>query len=573
MAGDAPKDVLEKYEVGTAVVTTYQTSGVARHEGSVIPTQGQADSYTVVTSPGTFDEAKMNRVMDSLSDVGNTAAGGNFDKGSTGALVSVSQPSEKAGTFDVVVGTRGDSQIFLARVDAQNNVTLVDFNSRMKPAENPMGSLGFGAEGERGGNELQTERVEVKPGEKVFVIAATDGAIDPHVARASAENMGRGGYVTAMQNDIQAYLKANPDAPDLSRFLAERATKMGSDDNTTIASVRLGAETDLKGRSVTMAVFDGTGHEDGALSSALAKAVDKHIPGGQTPAPVSRSELDHVSTRTADLARVADPGTPDPHVPAAKTAPPPAKKDPPKNGGDGNGGTPVPARKPVPHAPSGGENPPPKAEHPPVEKPAVEPHSSKFTAPNETHSTIRKTQGAAGHAVGAAQVGLDIAEGRYDRALQGAATQVALNPNTYKAAATLAEEGGTVARALGFFGKKVPVLGAVVTAGFVLYEVGGNVYEGKYAKAAAAAGAGTAEALGNIVGFGVGDAAREGVRETIVRTAGEEYAPDKSGIRTLVEEGVEVTSKFINGKREPEPTLNARQTSAPGRPVKPPTMG
>jgi hypothetical protein len=259
-------------------------------------------------------------------------------------------------------------------------------------------------------------------------------------------------------------------------------------------------------------------------------------------------------------------------------------------GGDGGGSAPVAPKKPVSPPPSLTAQktpvPPPKTIEakgtPP--KPVTEPpaggitsgQASKFTAkPPEEPVGGRKgagVQSKAGHAVGVAQVGLDIAEGKYGQALQGAATQVALNPNTYKAAASLAEEAGTVAKALGFIGKKIPLVGAVVTAGFVLYEVGSNVKDGNYTKALTAAGAGTAEALGNLVGFGVGDVAREGVRETIVRTAGEEYAPNKSGLRTLVEQGIEVGSKFVGDK--PAGQQQAINTAKPPGPKgKPPALG
>jgi hypothetical protein len=272
-----------------------------------------------------------------------------------------------------------------------------------------------------------------------------------------------------------------------------------------------------------------------------------------------------------------------------KDQPKPPKKGP-QNGGESGGSAPAAPKKPSPppapssssakSAPAGSKFAAPVAKEPVAKPPAIEkpalgkPVVEKPAGNAPVAGKTGKVQGHAATAVGVAQVGLDIMEGKYGQALQGAATQVALNPNTYKAAGTLAKEGGTVAKALGFFGKKIPIVGAVVTAGFVLYEVGSNVYDGKYAKAVTAAGAGAAEALGNVVGFGLGDAAREGVRETIVRTAGEEYAPNKSGIRTLIEGGVEVGSKFINGDAHKTTEVIATNKSPAGqKPVKPPTMG
>lgn len=167
--------------------------------------------------------------------------------------------------------------------------------------------------------------------------------------------------------------------------------------------------------------------------------------------------------------------------------------------------------------------------HGPVERPRTRVVIERVA---EVHGRVG---GHAAVGVGAASVLLDVARGHYGQALQGTAMQVALSPNTYKAAATLAQDIAPVAKAIGFVGKKIPIVGFVVTAGFVLAEVGGDAYHGEYGKATAALGAGTAEALGNIVGFGVGDGAREVVREGVVLAAGEKYAPNKSGLRQLGE--------------------------------------
>lgn len=65
--------------------------------------------------------------------------------------------------------------------------------------------------------------------------------------------------------------------------------------------------------------------------------------------------------------------------------------------------------------------------------------------------------------------------------------------------------------------KRAPLVGAVVTAGFVAAEVGENILRGETGKAGAAFLAGVVEAAGNVVGFGVGDAAREAVRGGMTR--------------------------------------------------------
>jgi hypothetical protein len=158
-----------------------------------------------------------------------------------------------------------------------------------------------------------------------------------------------------------------------------------------------------------------------------------------------------------------------------------------------------------------------------------------------------KIAGHAGTGVGVASVALDLAEGKYKEAGISAAMQVALNPGTYKAAAELTEDIAPVAKALGFFGKKVPVVGAFVTAGFTAVTVGGHLIHGEYGKAGAELAAGAAETAGNFVGFGVGDAAREGVRAGVILAAGEKYAPEKSGLRQLGEGAYHLAHQAIDG--------------------------
>lgn len=278
---------------------------------------------------------------------------------------------------------------------------------------------------------------------------------------------------------------------------------------------------------------------------------------------------------------------------ATKDQPAPPKKDGPKNGGGGEGGGSAPvAPKKTPPAPVS-----PAAKKPATEvKPVVEAKApavlevktaaqSKFAAPKPEPTAVKpvveepvashssKIQGRAATGVGVAAVGLDIAEGHYGKAMVGASMQVGLNPATYKAAATLAEEAGKVAKSLGFIAKKIPLVGAAVTLGFVAYEVGGNIVDGNYTKAVTAFGAGSAETLGNVVGFGAGDVAREAVRETIVRTSGEEYAPNKSGLRTVVETGIDVGNKALNGDPTKAGSATQAENKNPVRPSKPPTLG
>ncbi|TAL28299.1 MAG: hypothetical protein EPN97_14875 [Alphaproteobacteria bacterium] len=277
---------------------------------------------------------------------------------------------------------------------------------------------------------------------------------------------------------------------------------------------------------------------------------------------------------------------------ATKEPPKPPPKGP-KNGGgtgDGGGSAPVAPKKTPPKPVAPASNKPAPETKPVVEAkttvPEVKtPAQSKFTTPAPDAPATRpvveepvasrsgRAQGRAATGVGVAAVGLDIAQGHYGQAMVGASMQVGLNPNTYKAAATLTAETGSVAKSLGFIAKKVPLLGAAVTLGFVAYEVGSNIYDGNYTKAVTAAGAGAAETLGSVVGFGVGDLAREGVREAIVQTSGEAYAPNKSGLRSLIETGVDVGSKALNGDPKAAGPATQAENRTPGRPSKPPTMG
>lgn len=110
---------------------------------------------------------------------------------------------------------------------------------------------------------------------------------------------------------------------------------------------------------------------------------------------------------------------------------------------------------------------------------------------------------------------------------------------------------GATALGAKLVGKRIPLAGAVVTAGFVGAEVKDEWDKGNYGKMAGAAFAGAAEGLGNIIGFGVGDAARETVRSGIVWAAGEQNAPLKSDIRQIAEAGVEL----YKGYNAPAPAL------------------
>ena len=93
-----------------------------------------------------------------------------------------------------------------------------------------------------------------------------------------------------------------------------------------------------------------------------------------------------------------------------------------------------------------------------------------------------------------------------------------------------------VAERLDVVGQALPLASNIIKTTESVREISEHLQQREYGKAAAATGAGAAEGAGSIVGFGAGDLAREVVRETIIRTAGENYAPEKSGLRELGEE-------------------------------------
>jgi hypothetical protein len=303
-AGKVPQDISVQYAAGTAVVSAYQTSGVFVSGSSSggaekKPTAGQADSFSVMQTTQPLTPESMDALMDCLQEKVQ-----DIDNGSTGALLGIAQgaPAAAGGAaFDIVNGSRGDSQGMIVKIDAAQNVQvtlLLDAVDQATYSVSDFGNMSLPGE-----NNISRVRIELQAGDKAVVLAATDGMTDAYLNKP-----GR------MQADIADYIKANPEAADLSRFLAERATALGTQDNTTIVSTVLTAETSLAGKGMVLAVFDGLGHEDGSLSSLLARALERQLPGGRMPPVLARRELAHVSRRADDLARVATPAQKDPHV-------------------------------------------------------------------------------------------------------------------------------------------------------------------------------------------------------------------------------------------------------------------
>lgn len=142
---------------------------------------------------------------------------------------------------------------------------------------------------------------------------------------------------------------------------------------------------------------------------------------------------------------------------------------------------------------------------------------------------------------------------KIDKATGHAST--AFNAATHLAKGDVAGAGVVVATDIGTgmvvkqLAKRIPVVGAVVTAATALWSAGSQAADGNFGKATAELAAGGAEAAGNIVGFGAGDAAREVVRGAISSAAGDKYAPEKSGLRQMAENAYELGSKAVQDSR------------------------
>jgi len=151
---------------------------------------------------------------------------------------------------------------------------------------------------------------------------------------------------------------------------------------------------------------------------------------------------------------------------------------------------------------------------------------SKRTPSSEQHAT---------RSLGAASMAVNLAEGNSTGAALDAASMLAESETVQKAATRAAIKTG-LTEGFELAAKRIPVIGAGVTIGFVLYSSGAQAMAGNYDLAAAELAAGTAEAAGNIVGFGAGDLAREAARQGLIATGGDRFAEvEKSGLRQLGE--------------------------------------
>ncbi|MCB1579697.1 MAG: hypothetical protein H6859_01035 [Rhodospirillales bacterium] len=135
----------------------------------------------------------------------------------------------------------------------------------------------------------------------------------------------------------------------------------------------------------------------------------------------------------------------------------------------------------------------------------------------------------------------------------------------------LTKQSDKLAHAAKFVGKRIPVIGAFVTAAFTLAETGKHALKGDFEMAGAVLTTGLAETAGNVVGFGLGDAAREGTRKLFIEAAGEEFAEiEKSGLREIAEGAFELANNAYDTFTDPDESLpeNPVENSGP----KPPSM-
>jgi hypothetical protein len=151
--------------------------------------------------------------------------------------------------------------------------------------------------------------------------------------------------------------------------------------------------------------------------------------------------------------------------------------------------------------------------------------------------------------VTATNIGTHLAKGNYGWAAISAGVTLVLSPETYKAAAKLTKAAAQVS-------KHLPAIGGAITLGFVAYEVGTALAQGKKGKAAAALAAGTAEVIVNASGagmFGASDLARQAVVEGVSAVAGKEYRPNDAYLVAVTKRTADVGSKFVAGLGEKHP--------------------
>jgi len=161
----------------------------------------------------------------------------------------------------------------------------------------------------------------------------------------------------------------------------------------------------------------------------------------------------------------------------------------------------------------------------------------------------------ASRGMGVASLAVDIAEGNYTAAAIDTASMAADTKLGAEVAETAVKSaGGLLSKlspklafnAIVQGAKRTPLLGAGITLGITAYSSSAHAWNGDYDLAAAELAAGGAEAAGNMIGFGMGDAAREVARQGLIAAGGDRMAQiDKSGIRQLGESVYAVGSEAV----------------------------
>lgn len=108
--------------------------------------------------------------------------------------------------------------------------------------------------------------------------------------------------------------------------------------------------------------------------------------------------------------------------------------------------------------------------------------------------------------------------------------------------------------------KFAPVAGVGLTVHSALAEIEENLKQGRKGKALSAGVAGAAEVIGGFAGFGVGDIMREATRGAIGAVFGQEYMPDKSGLREMGALGCDaIVAAAEKSQRETRADIYAQQ--------------
>lgn len=126
---------------------------------------------------------------------------------------------------------------------------------------------------------------------------------------------------------------------------------------------------------------------------------------------------------------------------------------------------------------------------------------------------------------------------------------------------TVATEGlGLVDDAMKIGAKKIPFVGGAITLAFSGAAAFGYAMNGEWGRAGTELATGTVEAAINTTGLGLlgaSDLAREGIRSTVEATMGEQWTPDKSGIRTIFEYATHSGDFAAPAATTPAPTQTA----------------